>query len=321
MSTIITGGSGFIGLTIAEELARNGETVIAYDLSPPPAGLVCDERLSGEIRFVQGDARDEAYLASVVRDHNVTGAILTAAITADREREKHAARTIIDVNVGATAASLQACAAGGASRVLLLSSGAVYGSLGRTADILNEDTPSLAPENLYALTKLASEAVATRLASVLDLDLSVGRLGTCFGPLERETGLRDTLSPQWQIRKLVEAGQAVLLPRTGRRDWLYARDAAAAAVALLRSNRRKRQVYNLAAGYVWSLGEWCQALQETNPNLDWAYADGGELPNVNCYADYDRAPLSIDHLLSDTDFLPAYDMNRALKDFLIPTRL
>ena len=316
MTVLVTGGTGFIGLTIAEALAREGETVVAFDLNPPPEGSVSNT----PILFVQGDARDDEHLSSIMREHRVSAAVLTAAITADQKRETRAARTVIDVNVGGVAAGLQACAAADVSRVLLLSSGAVYGARGRTDATLEEDAEPLRPENLYGLTKLASEMIAMRLSEVLDIDLSVGRLGTCFGPLERETGLRDTLSPHWQVMRLAQAGQPALLPRAGRRDWLYSRDAAAAAIAVLRSRHRRHFIYNLAAGFVWSVSEWCAALQSEFPGFEWRFAEDVGVANVTYYSDYDRSPLAIGRLIEDTDFRPYFDMEKSFEDLFHANR-
>lgn len=312
MTVLVTGGTGFIGLSIAHELALEGETVVAFDLNGVPEGI----KPAKSILFVQGDARDEAHLSSTMREYGVDAAVLTAAITADRSREVRAAQSIVDVNVGGVAAGLQACAGAGVSRVLVMSSGAVYGELGRMDGRLDESANPLKPENLYSITKLAGEMVALRLAEVLDLDLSIGRLGTCFGPLERQTGLRDTLSPHWQVMRLAQAGHPVVLPRPGRRDWLYSRDAAAAAIALLRSNRRRHRIYNLAAGFMWSVSDWCEALKGEMPNFEWRFAEEGESPNISYYADYDRAALSIERLLSDADFRPRFGLQAAFADFV-----
>lgn len=316
MTVLVTGGTGFIGLTIAEALARDGETVVVFDLNPCPEGFAPAKSMS----FVQGDVRDRSRLSAAMREHGVDAVVLTAAITADRAREITAAQAVVDVNVGGVAAGLQACAEAGVRRALLLSSGAVYGGLGRISGSLQETAGPLEPENLYGITKLASEIVATRLAEVLDIDLSIGRVGTCFGPLERNTGLRDTLSPHWQVTQLARAGKPIILPRPGRRDWLYSRDAAAAVIALLRSSRRQNSIYNLASGFLWSISEWCEALKGIAPDLQWRFAGDGEAANVTYYSDYDRAPLSIDRLLADTDFEPRFDLQAAFSDFFQPAK-
>ena len=171
-----------------------------------------------------------------------------------------------------------------------------------------------APVSLYAITKLAGERIALRLRDVFGLDLLVGRLGTCFGPFEHESGARDTLSAPWQVLHHAAAGVPVRLPRAGRKDWLYIRDAVAAITALLDAQRPlPRNLYNLSAGFEWTVAEWCDAIRRVDPLFEWSI---GHDATIDFYGDADRASLSPAYLLRDTGFRPVYDMERALSDYL-----
>jgi len=126
------------------------------------------------------------------------------------------------------------------------------------------------------------------------------------------------------------AGAIAVLPRPSRRDWLYVRDAAAALAALLDTPSLPSSVYNLSTGFIWSMQDWCAAVQARHPAFQWkmatdAGADARAKPSVNAntatptidlFASYDRAPLNIDRLLTDTDFVPRYDLTAAASDFL-----
>src|SRR5439155_794467 len=109
---------------------------------------------------------------------------------------------------------------------------------------------------------------------------------------ERDTGLRDTLSAPYQILRLAEAGEPIRLPRPARRDWFYIRDAVAGLTALLDSERPSYKVYNVAAGFEWSLAEFCALLREGRPNLRWSVAAPG-MANVDLYDAADRSPMSV----------------------------
>jgi nucleoside-diphosphate-sugar epimerase len=54
MATLITGGSGFIGLALAERLIADGETVILFDLSAPGHDMLMRTELAGAT-LVTGD--------------------------------------------------------------------------------------------------------------------------------------------------------------------------------------------------------------------------------------------------------------------------
>ena len=112
----------------------------------------------------------------------------------------------------------------------------------------------------------------------------------------------------------VRAGNPIRLPHPGRKDWLYIRDAVAAITALLDTPRPlPRHLYNLSAGFEWSVAEWCEAICSRHPGASWSIATPA---NVDFFGDRERAPLSIANLLRDTGFRPAFGMDRALADYL-----
>lgn len=147
-------------------------------------------------------------------------------------------------------------------------------------------------------------------------------------------GSRDTPSAPLQVLQYLNhpAGAIAILPRPSRRDWLYVRDAAAALAALLDTPSLPSPVYNLSTGFIWSMQDWCVAVQARHPNFQWQMAgdfsvDGTAnasaetkvktaTPTIDLFGSYDRAPLNIARLLTDTDFVPRYDLTAAANDFL-----
>ena len=61
---LVTGGSGFVGLNVAEQLLARGDQVIIYDLYRPPAGF------PGNFRFEMGTSRTASVLARFSRGTN-----------------------------------------------------------------------------------------------------------------------------------------------------------------------------------------------------------------------------------------------------------
>jgi UDP-glucuronate 4-epimerase len=315
MPVLLTGAAGFVGLALVEHLLARGEHVVGVDLAPPPPeAREAFAALPGRFDAIEADVRDADALRDAFARHAPDRLVTLAAITADAARERAAPRTIFDVNVGGTIAALAVAAERGVKRVVHASSGAVYGESGATAATLAEDDTPLRPESLYGISKLAGEQAALRLAALHGLDLVVGRLGTCFGPWEADTGVRDTPSAPLQIVRLAERGAEVVLPRPGARDWLYVRDAAAGLAALLDAPEPAHRTVNVAAGFVGSLVDWCRAIGPAFPGLRWRIdADGA---NVDLYAPYDRAPMDVSRLTANTAFAPRFDLAAAAADFL-----
>ncbi len=321
MATLITGASGFVGLALTEHLLARGEHVMGYDLAPPPTrALNAFAALPGRFHAFTGDVRDAALLTNAVRAHGADRVVALAAITADAQRERLAPQAIFEVNVGGALAAVVAAAAAdcGVERVLLVSSGAVYGASGAEPGLLDEVRTPLRPEGLYGLSKQTAESAARRLAELHGIELAIGRLGTCFGPWEAATAVRDTLSAPLQVLQLAHERRTVLLPRAGLRDWLYVRDAAAALAALLDAPSLKAPdaTYNLAAGFEWTVAQWCAEVAAQRPGFKWRIAADNEAANVSYYAPYDRASMSIDRLRADTAFVPRFDLAAAASDYL-----
>jgi UDP-glucuronate 4-epimerase len=316
MAAFITGAAGFIGLAVTEALLTRGERVIGLDLSPLSGHAQRTfAGLPGRFEQVIGDVCDAQGLKAALRQSDAGCALNLAAVTAGPSRETGDAASVIRVNVGGVAAVIEAAAACGIRRVLHLSSGSVYGASGRDAGVLTEDTP-LRPEALYGITKQAGEAVALRLADLHRIDLSIGRLGTCFGRWEYATGARDTPSAPYQVVQAARSGTPAILPRSHLRDWLYARDAAAAVIELLYARSRRHRIYNLAAGFTWSIADFCARLQQACAGFEWRFVQPDEAANIDYYAPYDRSPMANERLHADTAFLPRYDLDEALADYL-----
>jgi nucleoside-diphosphate-sugar epimerase len=117
---------------------------------------------------------------------------------------------------------------------------------------------------------------------------------------------------------LLMRGERVIgfLPRSHLRDWLYARDATAAVLELLYARARRHQVYNLAAGFKWSIADCCARLQQVRSGFEWRFAQQGEAANIDYYAPYDRAAMAIERLRGETAFLPRYNLPEALADYV-----
>lgn len=316
MKTLITGCSGFVGLALAEHLLAAGQDVLGFDLSPvPPVALALFSALPGRFIGLQGDVRDAAQLRQAMQMHRPQRVVSLAAITADAQRERLAPQAIFEVNVGGVLAAISAAADCGVSKLVHISSGSVYGATGRAPAMLDENTSALAPEGLYGMSKRAAEEAVQRLAQLRGLALVIGRLGTCFGPWEADSGLRDTLSAPLQLLHAARRGEPAVLPRDSLRDWLYVRDAAQAIACLLVQEHYRYPIYNLAAGFEWRLGQWCERLQARYPNFHWRLAEPGEAASIDLYADYDRASMNIQRLRDDTGFVPRFDLAAADQDF------
>jgi nucleoside-diphosphate-sugar epimerase len=314
----VTGGSGFVGLNVVEALVARGDSVIAAADATLPAYSRCVlERLPGTLVDAVIDVADAASLDSLIAEHRPEAIVHAAVITAGESRELTDLDRVVDVNVKGTAHVLAAALAQGVKRTIYVSSGSAYGAALFEAEAVTEETAPQ-PDSLYSITKHAAEGLCARYRARHGLEVVCARLGSVFGPWERDTGVRDTLSLPFQIFRRAAAGDAVVLPsREVRRDWVYARDAASGILALLDVPGTRHALYNLSSGVRWSgfALHWCEALQRIVPRFTYRLAGGEETPNVSFLGGRARALMSIERLVADTAYRPRYTDGRVFTEY------
>jgi UDP-glucose 4-epimerase len=281
---LVTGGAGFVGLNLVEALLRRGEQVVVFgrEAALPPQATACFASLPGRIEVIEGDVRDAEALRAVFGARRIGAVFPFAAVTAGPAREAADPGLVLDVNLKGVIATLAAARdAGTVRRVVLPSSAAVYGESAYLHPVLDEATTPPVPISLYGVTKYAVERAGLRLAGLWGLDAVAARIGAAFGPWERDTGLRDTLSPHLAMLDAARQGQEVVLPAAPPAyDWIYARDLAEGLLALLDAKDPPHRVVNLASARDWApqYGACLDVLASRFPGFRWRHAAPGEAP-------------------------------------------
>ena len=181
MSVLVTGGCGFVGINVAEELIARGNRVVLFDRIglPSAADRLLRER-DPRLAVVIGDVRDLPLLKAVFREHGVQRVIHTAVITAGATREAREPNEIIDVNLHGTVNILEAASSVGCERVIYVGSGQAYGATHEERVSLREDISPSRPEEVYGITKFAAEQIALRLGALWKISVISVRLGSVY---------------------------------------------------------------------------------------------------------------------------------------------
>jgi len=316
MVTLITGASGFVGLNITEKFLSEGHKVVMFDASTslPGDAVATFANLGGDYTYVQGDVLEAKLLQSVLRDHDITHVIHTAAITPGNKREQQDAKHIMQVNLLGTLEVIEASLHHGVKRLVYPSSASVYGDNSYDHELLDELNTIPLPRATYAISKYAAERYVLRARQLWGLDAVVARVGAVFGPWEHDTGVRDTLSGPMLASRLAVLKQEAVLPRPGPRDWVYSRDVAKAFFHLLLNEDLHYQLYNVSAGNRWTVEDWCQKLAERFPDFTYKFANDSNTPNIS-FGARDRSPLSIKRLTSDV-MTPSFGLDAAFADYM-----
>lgn len=305
---LLTGGAGFVGLNVAEQLLARGEEVVIFDLRAPPPFF-------SKARFVQGDVSDFQTVQKIFADHSPSEVIHMSAITAGPERDAREPLRIAQVNLIGTLNVLQESKNSGVKRFVHASTGALYGAAGiGVPEPLDEERHRPVPESMYGITKYAAERSALRLAALWGLDVRIGRLAQVFGRWEHASGLRDRLSAPTEIARIARAGGEAVFPPLGDTDYIYGPDVASALIALLDAKAPSHRLYHLGTGSAWALPAWCELLAKRFPKFRWRESSEG--CNVVPLTPGTRTRFSNRRLTEDLGWAPRFDLPAAAADFI-----
>ncbi|MVT50591.1 SDR family NAD(P)-dependent oxidoreductase [Bradyrhizobium yuanmingense] len=297
MKIVIFGGTGFVGLNLAEVLLARGHEVTLYDRAALPASAQRSlAEYGARLKAVQGDITDVDTIDAVIAE-GCDAIVLGAAVTAGEDLERVSPARVLEINVMAQIPILQAAIRHGVRRVVNLSSASAYGAAGARVDILDEGTPCDSV-SFYAISKFTSERSVARYAELFGGDFLSVRLTAVFGPWERPGSVRDTPSLQYQILAAFARGEPALLPAPGVKDWTYAVDAAEAVAVLIEAERPRHRLYNISSGTAWSALQWGEAFAALHPGLECRVAEPGEKTFIKLHGG-DRAPLSVTRMADE----------------------
>jgi UDP-glucose 4-epimerase len=258
MRTLVTGGAGFIGSHIVEELLRRGDTVRILDNFS--TGLRNNlEGFLENVEILEGDLRDGDKVKKAVRDVEQVFH-LAAFISVPQSMSDPEA--CFATNVGGTVTLLEAARRAGCRKVVLSSSTAVYGD----TDVFptTEETP-LCPLSPYALSKQVNELYARLYTRVLGMQVTALRYYNVYGPRQQPDSDYAAAIPIF-VRQLT-AGKSITIFGDGKqsRDFIFVKDVVRANL-LAADSDAAGDSYNVCTGHETTLLDLLEALSEVAPH-------------------------------------------------------
>lgn len=247
MRVLITGGSGFIGSHVVDEMLARGHDVTIYDVDAPRHGQDC--------AFVRGDTRDLDRMTTAAAGADV---VYHLAAEANVNRFLESPLYSHEITAGATLTVLEAARRAGSPRVILASTEWVYGSVEEDGEEqITEETPCAAtPDHLYTSAKIAAELFCRNYQRLYGVDYTIMRFGIPFGERARP----ETVTPTF-LRKLLH-DEPIVIHGDGSqtRQFIYVKDLARGNAACL-STAAANQVFNLNGGRKISVLEIVRTLE------------------------------------------------------------
>src|SRR5512140_1310013 len=238
MNFLITGAAGFLGSALANQLAREGHQVRGIDdlSTGDPQALVPD------VHFTRGDVSDRPKLWTLLQEVDV---VYHLAARVSVPESVLCPRDYNDVNVGGTVALMEAMRDVGVGRVVLASSGAVYGDLAEQP--LRESlTPN--PRSPYAVSKLAAEYYVRTIGGLWGIETVSLRIFNAYGPGQHLPASHPPVVPHF-LRQASRSGTLVVHGDGSQtRDYVYVDDVVSAMVAASTAPNINGLVVNVGSG-------------------------------------------------------------------------
>ena len=238
MRCLITGGAGFIGAALANRVIGEGHHVrVLDDLS---AGDL--SRLDSQALFTRGDVKDVPKLWTLLQ--HVDCVYHLAARVSVPESILYP-RDYNDVNVGGTVAVMEAVRDAGVKRVVLASSGAVYGEQHKQP-ISEKAIPN--PRSPYAVSKIASEHYVFTIGALYGIETVALRIFNAYGPGQFVPASHAPVIPQFLKQALGGGSLIVFGDGSQTRDFVYIDDVVDALFAAGTASDVDRRIINVGSG-------------------------------------------------------------------------
>jgi len=261
MKVLVTGGCGFIGSHLVEQLVAKGHDVrVLDDLSTGRLANIEHLVAAGDVEFLCGRVQDtqSAEAALVDRTH-----VFHLAALADIVPSIESPLAYFDTNVKGTAVMVEAARQAGVQKFLYSASSSCYG----IPDVFpTAENSEIRPQYPYALTKWLGEETIKHWGQVYGLEYVSLRLFNVYGPRSRTSGTYGAVFGVFLAQKLAGKPMTIVGDGSQRRDFTFVTDVTAAFVAAAESNL-KMCVMNVGSGRSYSVNHLAELLGGSTVNV------------------------------------------------------
>jgi len=319
---LITGGAGFIGSHLADELILNGYEVRALDsLSEQVHGpdATRPDYLHPDVELIVGDVRDPQ---AVRRALEGVDAVFHFAAMVGVGQSMYEIKEYTDVNNIGTAVLLEALIEKPVQKLVVASSMSIYGEgLYKTAsgelvqecerslddlkkqqwnlrDVVGEFAPIPTPENkkpnlssIYALSKYDQERLCLITGRAYNIPTTALRFFNVYGTRQALSNPYTGVLAIFASRLLNDNAPLIFEDGLQKRDFVHVKDVARACRLALESSQADGEVINIGSGNQYTIAEIATALAQVmgkniEPQLTSKYRVGDIR---HCFADLGKA--------------------------------
>ena len=243
-NVLITGGAGFIGSHLADELIKDGNKVIVIDnLSSGRK-----ENINPEAKFYKIDIRDPKIFQVFKKTKPKIVFHLAAKPLVEEVYRKPL--EAIEVNIVGTANILEACRKNkGLKAIVFVSSDKVYGKSKKLP--YQESNPLNEGDHPYEVSKASAELIAKSYLKTYNLPITIARFSNVFGPRDLHFS---RIIPG--IFEAIIKNKKLLLRSDGKmvREYTFVKDIADGCIKLAQNiNKTKGEAFNFGSKNIFTV--------------------------------------------------------------------
>lgn len=243
---LVTGGAGFIGSNIIEELVRRDEKVRVLDnfITGKRENL---EPFKNKIELIEGDIRDKEITRTAL--NGVDFVLHQAAL---RSVTKSVEDPVLsnEINVTGTLNLLVGARTAGVKRFVYASSSSVYGD---SKKFPQKESDPVFPVSPYGASKLAGENYCISFARTFGLETVCLRYFNVFGPRMNMEGRYSLVIPAFIFKMLRKESPTIDWDGKQTRDFIYVKNVVEANLRACTIPGASGEVFNVACGATTSI--------------------------------------------------------------------
>jgi len=280
---LVTGGAGFIGSHLVEEILRRGDKVRVLDNFSTGKREHLDS-FADRIDRIEGDIRSYHIVREAVQGVDY---VLHQGALPSVPRSINDPITTNEVNVTGTLNVLDAAKDAGVKRVVYASSSSVYGP-DPELPVREDMNPN--PVSPYAVAKLTGEKYCHVFSKVYGLETVALRYFNIFGPRQDPKSQYSAFIPKFTVG--IMEGQALVIDGDGEqaKDFTFVSNVVEANLLAAQADGVSGEVFNIGCGASTSVNQVVAHLREitgSEGDISYGPARAGDVPKS--LADIGRA--------------------------------
>jgi UDP-N-acetylglucosamine 4-epimerase len=308
---LVTGGAGFIGSNLVEELLRLGNTVTCLDNFATGKRENIQPFLSNpNFTLIEGDIRDLETCRKAVKNQEY---VLHEAALGSVPRSINDPITTNDVNISGFLNMLVASRDEGIKRFVYAASSSTYGDSKALPKVEDKIGKPLSP---YAITKYVNELYADVFAKTYGIECIGLRYFNVFGRRQDPNGAYAAVIPLFVKKFITHESPVINGDGEYSRDFTYVDNVVQMNLRALTTTNPEavNQVYNTAFGERTTLNQLVEYLKEYLSAYDKEIANVEVLHGPNRAGDIPHSLANVDKAKNLLEYAPQYSMRQGLKE-------